>query len=65
MIKPGERLWNGATVTAQLADAYNAMTRRVEGFERAGIPVPEYLLNGRHNLIRDHGPIMTADEESA
>lgn len=51
MLKVGDKLWNGATVSAALADAYNAATERIEGFKRAGLPVPDYLLNGRHNLI--------------
>lgn len=50
-IKPGDRLWNGATVTPDLAAAYNAATDRIASFEAAGRPVPESLLNGRHNLI--------------
>ena len=47
----GEKLWNGRTVTASLAAAYNALTRKIAAFEAAGLPVPENLLNGRHNLI--------------
>jgi len=52
MLKTGEKLWNGRTVTQSLADAYNSMTARIATFEAAGLPVPEHLLNGRHNLIR-------------
>lgn len=51
MLNPGEKLWNGAIVTVHLATAYNAMTARIEGFEKDGLKVPEQLLNGRHNLI--------------
>lgn len=51
MLKTGERLWNGAIVTAELAAAYNAATARIEAFRAAGIPAPEWLLNGRHNLL--------------
>lgn len=51
MIQPGERLWNGAIVTKQLAAAYNAISAKIAGFEAIGRPPPEELLNGRHNLI--------------
>lgn len=51
MLKAGDKLWNGATVSAQLADAYNSASAKIEAFEKAGKPVPENLLNGRHNLI--------------
>ena len=51
MLKVGEKLWNGAVVTAHLADAYNRLCDRIAGFEREGLPVPDELLNGRHNLI--------------
>lgn len=51
MLKPGEKLWNGATVTPELADTYNRLQTRIETFEREGRAVPEELLNGRHNLI--------------
>lgn len=51
MLKAGEKLWNGAIVSPQLADAYNAATARIDAFVTAGKPVPENLLNGRHNLI--------------
>lgn len=50
-LEPGTRLWNGATVTAQQAAAYNGATARIEAFRRGGRPVPESLLNGRHALI--------------
>ena len=50
-LKAGERLWNGAIVTTYLAQAYNKITDRVEAFKAEGRIVPEYLLNGRHNLI--------------
>jgi hypothetical protein len=49
----GERLWNGRIVTEQLAAAYNRMSAKIASFEQAGRPVPEELLNGRHNLIRE------------
>lgn len=51
MLIENERLWNGRIVTKPLAAAYNAINERIERFERDGLPVPEQLLNGRHNLI--------------
>lgn len=48
----GDRLWNGARVTKHLADAYNSLLDRMETFTKEGKPVPEYLLNGAHNLIK-------------
>lgn len=51
MLKAGEKLWNGAIVSPQLAAAYNAATAKIETFEKDGKPVPENLLSGRHNLI--------------
>ena len=47
----GDRLWNGATVTQYLAEAYNSINETIGQFEREGRTPPENLLNGRHNLI--------------
>lgn len=54
MIKAGERLWNGAIVSADFAATYNAMQSRIQSFKDEGKPVPEYLLNGSHNLIASY-----------
>lgn len=51
MLKTGDKLWNGATVTPYLAQAYNSIQARIASFTDAGLPAPEYLLNGAHNLI--------------
>ena len=51
MLKAGDRLWNGAIVTRGLANAYNALEDKIARFRAAGLPVPEHLLNGAHNLI--------------
>jgi len=51
MLKQGEKLWNGATVSGGLAAAYNSIQARIASFEAAGKPAPDYLLNGAHNLI--------------
>jgi hypothetical protein len=50
-LAPGARLYTGARVSPQLADAYNAATAKIEAFRATGKPVPENLLNGRHNLL--------------
>lgn len=47
----GEKLWNGAIVTPQLAAAYNAIQARIAGFRAEGKPAPDQLLNGAHALI--------------
>ena len=51
MLKAGDRLWNGRTVTADQASAYNALQERIDSFRKVSLPVPEYLLSGSHNLI--------------
>jgi len=51
MMKAGDKLWNGAIATQYLADAYNSVQERIASFEKEGRTVPEYLLNGAHNLI--------------
>ena len=50
-LKPGDRLFTGAIVSRQFAETYNAATAKIETFREAGIPVPENLLNGRHNML--------------
>ena len=51
MLKVGKRLWNGAIVTRDFAEVYNRLQEKIAGFRRDGLPVPENLLNGSHNLI--------------
>ena len=53
-LKAGDRLFTGAIVCAQFAATYNAATARIESFEQARLPVPENLLNGRHNLLNSY-----------
>ena len=48
--KAGERTIFGSTWTECGARAYNAMSERIAQFEEAGLPVPDSLLNGRHNI---------------
>ena len=50
-LKAGDRLFTGAKVTDQGAAAYNSASETIEQFEREGRDPPEYLLNGRHNLL--------------
>lgn len=47
----GERLWNGAIATAQLAAAYNAAQDHIHAWRALGREAPEQLLNGSHNLL--------------
>lgn len=51
MLSVGEKLWNGAIVTADFAAIYNRLQERIQRFREDGRPVPEYLLNGSHNLM--------------
>jgi hypothetical protein len=50
-LTPGDKLWNGAIVSRDLARAYNSLNATIAAFERQGRPAPAHLLNGRHNLI--------------
>lgn len=51
MLTAGEKLFNGAIVTPELERAYNAQQARIESFRRAGLQVPEHMLNAAHNLL--------------
>lgn len=51
MLTVGEKLWNGAIVTPELARAYNRVQAKIAQYLAAGKPVPENILNGAHNLI--------------
>ena len=51
-LKADGRLWNGAIVSKQLADAYNTQNDHAHAWLALGKPVPEQILNGRHNLLR-------------
>ena len=53
-LKPGDRLFTGAIVTAGFAATYNAATAKIEAFRAAGKPAPENLLDGRHNLLNSY-----------
>lgn len=50
-LQAGDRLWNGAIASHCVATAYNRVTDQIAAFERDGRKPPEYLLNGRHNII--------------
>ena len=50
-VKAGDKLYNGAIVTEHFAKAYNAISDRIDRFIADGREAPEYLLNGRHNLL--------------
>ena len=51
MLKVRDKLWNGLVVTPEFSATYNALQARIESFKAEGSPVPEYLLNGSHNLL--------------
>ena len=51
MLTVGERLWNGATVTPQLAAAYNKRAAMCDKWRASGREPPQELINGMHNLI--------------
>jgi hypothetical protein len=51
MLTIGERLWNGAIVTPQLAAAYNKRLRMAQAWRDMGRDPPVELANGLHNLI--------------
>ena len=50
-VKAGDILLNGAIATEHFAKAYNAISDRIDRFIADGREAPEYLLNGRHNLL--------------
>ncbi|PLW76585.1 hypothetical protein C0081_13840 [Cohaesibacter celericrescens] len=49
----GQRLWNGAIVTPQLAETYNRLQDRIESFRAEGRNVPVELVNGSHKIIAE------------
>lgn len=53
MLTIGQRLWNGVQVTPYLAETYNTLQQRIEGFRKEGLPVPDYLLNAAFKLIHE------------
>jgi hypothetical protein len=50
-LKAGDILWNGAVVSQEFAESYNRLQERINAFEAANRPVPEYLILGSHNLM--------------
>ena len=57
MLNAGDKLWNGAIVSEQLARAYNTLDNKIRAIESTGRKAPDNLLNGRHNLINSEGHI--------
>lgn len=51
IIDYGYKTFSGRTLTNAQVDALNAVQERIDAFEAEGKPVPEHLLNGRHNLF--------------
>lgn len=51
-IEYGFKAYTGVKFTDGQVDTYNALTERIQSFKNAGMKVPEYLLNGRHNFFQ-------------
>ena len=47
----GYTLYNGVVCSDSFVDSYNRVQETINSFIRDGLPVPEYLLNGSHNLF--------------
>lgn len=54
----GYRAYTGVVFADCQVDSYNAVQRNINGFILAGLPIPEYLLNGSHNLFRSFSKAM-------
>jgi hypothetical protein len=50
-IPHGYKAYTGQVISKYGVDAYNAITERCNSFIRAGLEVPEHILNGKHNLF--------------
>lgn len=46
--------FDGRAMSKCAVDSYNRIQERINSFEKAGLPVPEYLLNGSHNIMASH-----------
>jgi hypothetical protein len=52
MLKVGDRLFTGVTVQDQrLCDAYNELTARINKLRDTNAPIPDTLLDARHNIF--------------
>lgn len=51
LLQYGFIAFNGQKWANCQVDSYNAIQRNINGFISAGLPIPEYLLNGSHNLF--------------
>jgi hypothetical protein len=47
----GYRAFTGVTFADCQVDSYNKIQKNINGFIDAGLPVPEYLIFGSHNLF--------------
>lgn len=43
--------YNGVRLPDSIVESYNDMQRNINAFILAGMPVPENLLNGSHNIL--------------
>ena len=49
--------FNGKTWADFQVDSYNAIQKTINGFISAGLPVPDYLINGSHNLFSSYSGV--------
>ena len=52
MIPYNYKTFTGTTLSKCQIDSYNALQARINQFIAEGRAVPEYLLNGSHNMFR-------------
>ena len=64
LIPYGYRLFNGATLADCQVDSYNAIQHTINAFISAGIRVPDYLLNGSHNLLSSYAQNLKGSEHA-
>jgi hypothetical protein len=43
--------YTGAILNETQCQAYNAMTEKCNSYLRLGLPVPDHILDGKHNLF--------------
>jgi hypothetical protein len=47
----GYKAHNGVVLSDYAIDSYNRIQERINSFIESGLPVPEYLINGSHNVF--------------
>lgn len=54
LIEYGFIAYNGTRFSNMMVDSYNRIQEHINTFIRAGVPVPEYLECGSHNLFQSY-----------